>query len=70
MGKVGDGFMTTRFRPLDNGDELLERVPEAKRFFDVWRGEPELARTFIRNLARKLDKAEARGNAVMSSIRN
>ncbi|MBI4059827.1 MAG: hypothetical protein HY403_00195 [Elusimicrobia bacterium] len=35
------------------------RTHEVNRFFDVWRGEPEQVRTFIRNLARKLDEIES-----------
>lgn len=34
------------------------RFPEVKRFFDRWGGEPELAKVFIRNFARKIDEAE------------
>jgi hypothetical protein len=50
--------MTKRSQPQGSCKDSPVRTPEVERFFDLWRGEPELARTFIRNLARKLDEAE------------
>mgnify|MGYP001585951236 CR=1 len=50
--------MTRRSQPQGSCKDSPVSTPEVKSFFDQWHGEPELARTFIRNLARKLDEAE------------
>lgn len=39
-------------------EDSLICVLEGRRFFDLWRAEPEVARAFVRSLARKLDAGD------------
>lgn len=58
-------------RPYAASAKVLEDslicVLEGKRFFDLWRAEPELARAFVRSLARKLDAGDWSAEAPPSS---
>jgi hypothetical protein len=51
--------MTKISQQKGDGKNLKVRTSEVERFFDVWSGEPEPVRAFIRDLARKLDEVES-----------